>query len=76
MYLFVALQSLSSFFFFFRKSLTDRATGQARKVVTGQAHMVAVKFWLPKGLSTETLMGLERIGAKDGVVDGHMKEAK
>jgi len=58
------------------KSLTDRATGQARKDVTGQAHMVAVKFWLTKGLSKETVMGLERIGDKDGEVDGHMKEAK
>ncbi len=62
--------------FVFRKSLTDRATGQARKEVTGQAHIVAVKFWLRKGLSKETLIGLERIGTKDGEVDGHMKEAK
>ena len=75
MYLFVALQSLSSFLFL-RKSLTDRATGQARKEITGQVHMAAVKFWLPKGLSKETVMALECIGRKDGVVDSHMKEAK
>jgi hypothetical protein len=38
--------------------------------------MAAVKFWLPKGLSKETVMALESIGRKDGVVDIHMKEAK
>jgi hypothetical protein len=75
MYLFVALQSLSSFFFL-RKSLTDRATGQARKEITGEVHMAAVKFWLPKGLCKDTVMGLEYLGTKDGVVDSHMKEAK
>jgi hypothetical protein len=38
--------------------------------------MAAVKFWLPKGLCKDTVMGLEYLGTKDGVVDSHMKEAK
>lgn len=38
--------------------------------------MVAVEFWMPQGLSKETVVALEDIGVKDGEVDGHLKEAK
>jgi hypothetical protein len=31
--------------------------------------MAAVKVWLPKGLCKDTVMGLEYLGTKDGVVE-------
>ena len=62
--------------FFFRKSLTNRSTGHARQEVTSQANMVGVKFWMTEGLSNDTVLALQDIGAKDGVVDSHMKAAK
>ena len=38
--------------------------------------MVGVKFWMTEGLSNDTVLALQDIGAKDGVVDSHMKAAK
>lgn len=54
--------------------MTDRSQGKKRSESTAKSHRTGIRFYLPAGLSKESILAIENYGTAGGFIDQKLAE--